>query len=280
MNQLTTHILFFLFISIAGYSQNTDTRYITEPTAERFFPKLNDINKVKYVKTVYYEIDPKGNFLGYSLDTEIYIDEYPYKYFYEIDTKTNDTISKIIYKYYEDKNTLEYVIEDKNPTNGKIMLKPENTTRWYYDKKGNIIKKIESVNTESQITNRHFNSKNLLIREESVYFNNDKSFIHYLYNDTYQLVKKIRFYNQNIDYIISWAYKEDNTYYVTEQLVYNRENVEYKPRHPIKTENTRSIKKTDEKIKYTYDKHNNWIKETYMDDEGYSIITEREIIYK
>lgn len=280
MNQLTKYILFFLFISIAGYSQNTDTRYITEPTAERFFPKLNDINKVKYVKTVYYEIDPKGNFLGYSLDTEIYIDEYPYKYFYEIDTKTNDTISKIIYKYYEDKNTLEYVIEDKNPTNGKIMLKPENTTRWYYDKKGNIIKKIESVNTESQITNRHFNSKNLLIREESVYFNNDKSFIHYLYNDTYQLVKKIRFYNQNIDYIISWAYKEDNTYYVTEQLVYNRENVEYKPRHPIKTENTRSIKKTDEKIKYTYDKHNNWIKETYMDDEGYSIITEREIIYK
>ena len=280
MNQLTKYILFFLFISISGYSQEVDKRYLTEPNPERFFSKLNDIEKVKYVKTVYYEIDPKGNFLGYSLDTEIYIDEYPYKYFYEIDTKTNDTISKIIYKYYEDKNTLEYVIEDKNPTNGKIMLKPENTTRWYYDKKGNIIKKIESVNTESQITNRHFNSKNLLIREESVYFNNDKSFIHYLYNDTYQLVKKIRFYNQNIDYIISWAYKEDNIYYVTEQLVYNRENVEYKPRHPIKTENTRSIKKTDEKIKYTYDKHNNWIKETYIDDEGYSIITEREIIYK
>jgi len=280
MNQLTKYILFFLFISIAGYSQNTDTRYITEPTAERFFPKLNDINKVKYVKTVYYEIDPKGNFLGYSLDTEIYIDEYPYKYFYEIDTKTNDTISKIIYKYYEDKNTLEYVIEDKNPTNGKIMLKPENTTRWYYDKKGNIIKKIESVNTESQITNRHFNSKNLLIREESIYFNYDKSVTYYLYNDAYQLVKKIRTYNHNIDYIISWAYKEDNTYYVTEQLVYDRENIEFNNRHPMKTEMEASIKKTVDNIKYSYDSQHNWIKETYIDKEGYSIITEREIIYK
>lgn len=175
---------------------------------------------------------------------------------------------------------MKHVIEDNNPTNEKNIFSPENTTRWYYDKKGNIIKKLESVNTKSQITNRHFNSKNLLIREESVYFNNDKSFIYYLYNDTYQLVKKIRFYNQNIAYITSWAYKEDNTYYVTEQLIYDRENIEYKPLNPTKTENIRSIKKTNEKIKYTYDKHNNWIKETYIDDEGYSIVTEREIIYK
>jgi len=214
MKQLTKYKLIFLLISISGYSQNVDDRYITEPNPKRFFPELNDIKKVKYVKTIYYEMDSKNKFLGYFWDTEIYLDEYPYKYFYRIDTKTNDTIFKIIYEYYEDKNTLKYVIEDNNPTNEKNMFRPENTKRWYYDKKENIVKKLEAVNTESQITNRHFNSRNLLIREESIYFNNDKSIIYYLYNEAHQLVKKIRTYNHNIDYIITWAYTDDNTYYV------------------------------------------------------------------
>lgn len=278
MKQLTKYKLFFLLISISGYSQNVDDRYITEPNPKRFFPELNDIEKVKYVKTIYYEMDSKNKFLGYFWDTEIYIDEYPYKYFYRIDTKTNDTIFKIIYEYYEDKNTLKYVIEDNNPTNEKNMFRPENTKRWYYDKKENIVKKLEAVNTKSQITNRHFNSRNLLIREESIYFNNDKSIIYYLYNEAHQLVKKIRTYNHNIDYIITWAYTEDNTYYVTEQLVYDRESIEFN--NTIKPENSISSKKeTDNKTKYSYDKHNNWIKETYVDNEG-SMITEREIIYK
>lgn len=279
MNRSTKYILFFLFISISGYSQEVDKRYLTEPNPERFFPELNDIEKVKYVKTMYYEIDPQNKFLGYSLDTEIYIDEYPYKYLYNIDSKTNDTISKIIYEYYEDKNTLKYVIEDNNPPNERNMFRPKNTTVWHYDKKGNILKKLESVHGESQTTNRFFNSKNLLIREESVYFNYNKSVTYYLYNDAYQLVKKIRTYNHNIE-IISWANKEDNTYYVTEQLVYDKENIEFNARHPMKTEMGTPIKKTDGNIKYSYDSNDNWIKETYIDKEGYSIITEREIIYK
>lgn len=86
MNQLTKYILFFLLISISGYSQNVEDIYPKVPNLEIYLPELNDINKVKYVKTKYYQSDKEGKLKEprYSIqNSEIFINENTYRYLYK-----------------------------------------------------------------------------------------------------------------------------------------------------------------------------------------------------
>src|SRR5690606_17897257 len=196
MNKFIKHILFFLFISILGYSQNIHNKYSTNFNPEIYFPELRDINKVKYVKTTHYKTDLKKKFLNYFWKTQIYIDEFPYKYIYEIHPQKSDTIYKAIYKYYENERTLEYVKEYNYISN-------ENNN-WYYDKEEKILTTEYFVkNRLTQTQNFIYNSKKLVIREELVIslpinsIGNMNSYKdlnytkYYIYNNANQLVKKI-----------------------------------------------------------------------------------------
>src|SRR5690606_33333776 len=182
MNQLTKYILCFLFISISGYSQEVDKRYLTEPNPERFLPELNDIEKVKYVKTLKYYSDSVGNFLekieapGY--EPEFFVNKYPYRYLYKILPETNDTISKIIYKYNENKNILEYVNEQRTQFyiyKNKGNHYGYNQIHRQYNKNGEIIKEdIYSENQLSALRKWIYNSNNQLIRKEDFRYYEDK----------------------------------------------------------------------------------------------------------
>lgn len=226
MNQLTKYILFFVFISISGYSQEVDKRYLTEPNPERFLPELNDIEKVKYVKTLKYYSDSVGSFLekieasGY--EPEFFVNKYPYRYLYKILPETNDTISKIIYKYNENKNILEYVKEEKKES---YTYGGYNQRHWQYNKNGEIIKEdIYSENQLSSLRKWIYNSNNQLIRKEDFRYYEDKVsyryITHYLYDYRNRLERKIMKSNDEITQIISWEYDENNKYHITEERNY------------------------------------------------------------
>lgn len=281
MKQPTKHILFFFFISILGYSQNIYNKYSTNFNSEIYFPELNDINEVKYVKTIHYKTDLKKKFLNYFWKKQFYIDEFPYRYIYEMHPEKNDTIYKAIYKYYENERTLEYVKEYNYISN-------ENNN-WYYHKEEKILTTEYFVkNRLTQTQNFIYNSKKLVIREELVIslpinsIGNMNSFKdlnytkYYLYNDANQLVKKINISDKNINDITYWNYN-DSTHSLGNVIMYE-EGIESKI---YKEGNDRIIKHENfaELSKSSLDKHGNWTKKTYKEDKGYSI-TEREIIYK
>lgn len=68
MNQLTKYLLFFLLISISGYSQEVDHRwYDMNLDSEKVLPKFNDIKKVKSAKIKHYVTDSIGNFVNYYI---------------------------------------------------------------------------------------------------------------------------------------------------------------------------------------------------------------------
>lgn len=294
MNQLTKCILFFLLINICGYSQNADFRYDIGHHPETNLPKFNDIEKVKYAKTVYYHSDSKKKLINYWFNTEIYIDKYPYRYLYNISTKTNDTISKRTYKYYEDKKTLEYVKE--------FDILNNRTTHSQYDKSGRIQKREVEYLFDNELRKAimtwFYNSENLLIREESINYAKQgiqKGINYYLYNESHQLAKKVSSFNNTINTITTWAYNDDKIYYETENILF-KEGIEFPipqreeyvsdPRiSGIIPNMSKAIKEVEEQTKYSYDKHKNWMKQTYefkniTDNKFIFSITEREIIYK
>lgn len=281
MKQLTKYILFFIFISISGYSQNIHNKYSTNFNPEIYFPEFKDINKVKYVKTTHYKTDLKKKFLNYFWKTQIYIDEFPYKYIYEIHPQKSDTIYKAIYKYYENERILEHVKEYN-------YISKENNN-WYYDKEGKILRTEYFVkNRLTQTQNFIYNSKKLVIREELVIslpinsignMNSYKDFNYtkyYLYNNANQLVKKINISDKNINDITDFNYN-DSTHSLGNVVTYE-EGIEFKI---YEEGNDRIIKDENfaELTKSSLDKHENWTKKTYKEDNGYSI-TERKIIYK
>ena len=284
MNQLTKYILFFLFISISGYSQEVDKRYLTEPNPERFLPELNDIEKVKYVKTLKYYSDSVGNFLekieasGY--EPEFFVNKYPYRYLYKILPETNDTISKIIYKYNENKNILEYVKEEKKES---YTYGGYNQRHWQYNENGEIIK--EDVYSENQLSSSEhwiYNSNNQLIRNEKIRYYEEKvnfeNIIYYLYNRNNQLVKKIENNNNEIINITTWAYHENNSYHITENSAY-KDGMNITIQKDFNSSSDDRYYSGPTLIYTLSDKNNNWIKKTYQNRYSYYTI-EREIIYK
>lgn len=266
MNRSTKYILFFLFISILGYSQEVDKRYITEPNPERFFPELNDINKVKYVKTTHYLSDKKGKFLRPTGTTpSFFVNEFPYRYIYTLNPyNTQDTLSKFVYKYYKSEGTLEYV-EMHNYSSNK-------STYLYYDKDETIKKKEffwnnELVSTTNWIYNKRRDFKQLIrvsIISQDIQKREYRSFYHYLYNNDNQLIEKITITNDEITEIRKWEYIGG--------IAYEIGRVE-------KCLNYTPLEYFNEEYKYTYDKHKNWIKKIGIGSEA-NTTTEREIIYK
>jgi|GEM_PF-2617779 len=285
------NILLFLFISISGYSQDVDDRYIKEPNPEIYFPELNDINKVKYVKTWKYEADSKGNFLKeheYSgQEPEIFVNKYPYRYLYRILPETIDTISKITYKYNENKNTLEYVNEER--TQFYLYKNKGNHygyNQWYrqYNENGEIIK--EDIYSENQLSSSRewiYNSSKQLIRKEDNRYYEDKVnyryITNYLYDYRNRLEKKIMNNNDEITQVISWEYDENNKYRITEER--NYENGVDRGIIGVQTFGSSLDRHNGGSIiiEELFDQNNNWIKKTYQNRYGYYTI-ERKIIYK
>ena len=291
MNQLTKYILCFLFISISGYSQEGDKRFLTELNPERFLPELNDIEKVKYVKTVYYEADSKGNFLKeieYSgQEPEIFINEYPYRYLYKILPGTTDTISKIIFKYSKKTNKLEYVNEQRTQFyiyKNKGNHYGYNQIHRQYNKNGEIIKEdIYSENQLSSLRKWIYNSNNQLIRKEDFRYYEDKVsyryITHYLYDYRNRLERKIMKSNDEITQIISWEYDENNKYHITEERNYKNSVEQLKSGVPTSGSSIDKRNGGSILIEELFDQNNNWIKKTYQNRYGY-YSREREIIYK
>jgi len=265
MNKLIKYILFFLFISISGYSQKADDRYITEPNPERFFPELNDVNNVKYVETVHYLSDKRGKFLRPTgTAPKIFVNDFPYRYIYTLHSDTKDTLSKFVYKYYKSAGTLEYAELHDYSSNKSTYL--------YYDKDETIKKKEffwnnELVSTTNWIYNRRRNFKQLIrvsIISQDIQKRQFRSFFHYLYNNDNQLIEKITITNDEITEIRKWEYKGGICY----EIGRGSKCGIYTP-----------LEYFNEEYKYTYDKHKNWIKKIGIGSEA-NTITEREIIYK
>lgn len=330
MNQLTKYILFFLFISISGYSQEysqeVDHRwYDMNLDSEKVLPKFNDIEKVKSAKIKHYVTDSIGNIVNfydfitkepYRIPQVLFINEYPTRFIYRLDSKTNDTISKTTYKYYEDTNTLEYI--KGYATEYDISIGA--TENRYYDKEGNPLKNESYLNgMKISSVEWSYNSNKQIIREEITIFSEELSTISdYLYNNINQLIKRTVTLNNQIQHEAYWEY-DDNGNIIKEEIVrketnnritthrkYDEHNnlirtdkyfddtlvetADYSARlkYKEKEEETKKELKPfyEEKTKYSYDKHKNWIKRSYKfknitkTDETIFSITEREIIYK
>lgn len=302
MNQLTKYILFFLLISISGYSQNVEDIYPKVPNLEIYLPELNDINKVKYVKTKYYQSDKEGKLKEprYSIqNSEIFINENTYRYLYKINPYSNDTISKITYKYHDDrKNILEYVKEQKK-RNTNIIINNTNYQRggynhvhWKYNKDGNVMQRDDLM--DNQLFSSNFwiyKDEKFIIRVGDFWYRDEKvshsQIIHYLYDFQNRLSKQIRLSNNEITQLKSWNYNEDGTYEIIEDIDYEQGMI---PKTisisgSMNERDDRRYYRESKEINRLYDKHNNWIKIIYQiyDHKGsndkYSV-TKREIIYK
>lgn len=300
MNQLTKYILFFLFISISGYSQKNKDLNPKLPNLEIYIPELNDINKVKYVKTTYHRSNEKGEIKDpkYSLqDSEIFINASPYRYLYKLHSRTNDTISKITYKYNENKNTLEDV-KEQNKRNTNIKLGENfyerggyNQVHWIFNKDGNVVQRDDLMDNQLFSSKLWiYNSEKFIIRIEDFWYRDKKlsrsQVTHYLYDFNNRLIKQIQLYNNEITQLKSWKYNEDGTYKVIENLDFEEGMI---PNTLIGGSMTgrdnRRYYSESKEINRLYDEHDNWIKIIYKiydytgSNDKYSV-TEREIIYK
>lgn len=101
----------------------------------------------------------------------------------------------------------------------------------------------------------------------------------YLYDYRNRLEKKIINNNDEITQVISWEYDENNKYRITEKRNYENGVDQGISGVPTFGSSLDRHSGGSTLIEELFDKNYNWIKKTYIDNEGY-MITEREIIYK
>lgn len=261
--------LFSTKVHSQAFFENIDNRYITEPKRDYFINEFNNFNEIKSVKIEDYRTNSKMKFIGFTGNATIIIENrYPYIYNYSISPYTQDTLSTFVFKYHND--ILEYA------KLSYFQYKLENTTVWNYNEDGNISSKENFIDNQlTKSTHWIYNHQKQLIRVNVTTNYKGKlsarSFYHYIYNQSNQLIERIVIVNDEIHELKKWGYTNEGTFYEINPAPQKCE---------VLSNDGQLIHIKEDDFKYIYDKHKNWIKKIRQINDEFISVTERKIIYK